>query len=260
MQEMEAYSEQVLLCEDSPEGVFTGIYEAYACKYKLNNTRIVIGEEDELRLFACYHEVSTDYEKAEKVMRTIQRYAGVEVYRQLHMALSSEDSGKGNSVFKTVVQIVNDPGKACRVMDRLADTYVHKTFTLFRNVQNEMHRMKEFLRFQELDNGVLYSRIAPTSNVVAYLMPHFSDRFPLENFLIYDEKRNLLGVHPARGEWYVMHDMQVDTEALFFSDVEEKYRELFKYFCHRIAIKERENPDLQRNMLPLRFRDYMVEF
>lgn len=257
---MEAYSEQVLLCDDSYEGVFTGIYEAYARKYNLNNIRIVICEEDEIRLFASYHKIATDFEKADKVARTIQRIAGMEVYRQLHMVLSSTDKEKGQAVFTCVVQIIQNPKQASRIMERLAEPYIHKAFTLFRNVQNETHRLKEFLRFQELDNGILYSKVGPKCNVIAYLMPHFADRFPLEHFMIYDESRNLLGVHPARGEWYMMHDMQIEPEILKLSEGEEKYRELFRYFCHKIAIKERKNLELQRNMLPLRFREYMVEF
>lgn len=257
---MEVYSEHVLLCDDSCEGVFTGIYEAYARKYRLNNVRIVIGEEDELCLFAIYHRIEADPTKAEKVARTIQRLAGMEVYRQLHMALSSTDKEKGQAVFKTVVQIVQVPRQAKRVMERLADTNIYKTFTLFRNVQNEAHHVKEFLRFKELENGVLYSRVGPHNDVIAYLMPHFADRFPLENFMIYDEGRELLGVHPAKREWYMMHGVRVDGKQLAESEGEEKYRELFRYFCHKIAIKERKNLDLQRNMLPLRFRGYMVEF
>lgn len=43
------------------------------------------------------------------------------------------------------------------------------------------------------------------------------------------------------------------------SEEERKIQELFKHFCHKIAIKERENPALQQQMLPLRFRSNMVE-
>ena len=41
---------------------------------------------------------------------------------------------------------------------------------------------------------------------------------------------------------------------------EELYAELFRHFCKRITIKERKNLELQRNMLPLYFREYMTEF
>ena len=47
---------------------------------------------------------------------------------------------------------------------------------------------------------------------------------------------------------------------LDYSDKEQYYSELFRGFVQAIVIKERKNPALQRNMLPLRFREYMVEF
>ena len=45
-----------------------------------------------------------------------------------------------------------------------------------------------------------------------------------------------------------------------FSEGEKKYSALFSSFFHTIAIKERKNYGLQRNMLPLRYREYMTEF
>lgn len=256
----EVYMEHVLQCDDSIESIFTGIYEAYARKYDLNSTRILIGEEIELRLFAEYEKIETDEDKFAKVARTVRRLAGEEVFRQIYLALASVDREKGNAVFKTIQQIVKCPGKAAHVMERLSDVNIHKTFTLFRNVQNETHSIKEFLRFSELYSGILYARIAPKNNIISFIMPHFADRFPMENFLIYDEGRNLLGVHQSRTEWYMVHGVNVAGNLITISENEEKYRELFKYFCHKIAIKERENPDLQRNNLPLKYREYMVEF
>ena len=95
-------------------------------------------------------------------------------------------------------------------------------------------------------------------------MVHFADRFPMEDFLLFDAGRYLFGVHPAGRPWYTLQGkdawerVQSETEKL--STAELHYRELFRSFCHTIAIKERENRDLQRNMLPLRFQEYMVEF
>ncbi len=95
-------------------------------------------------------------------------------------------------------------------------------------------------------------------------MVHFADRFPMEDFLLFDAGRYLFGVHPAGRPWYTLQGkdawerVQSETEKL--STAELHYRELFRSFCHTIAIKERENRELQRNMLPLRFQEYMVEF
>ena len=49
--------EYYLVCEDSPEGVFTGIYEAYAMRKPHGSIHIQIGEEENLRLFATYKEI-----------------------------------------------------------------------------------------------------------------------------------------------------------------------------------------------------------
>ncbi len=251
---------QVLVCEDSLEGIFTGIYDAYAGKYPLEAVCLALEGQEEMQLFSVYHSIAADSGKAAKVAGTIQRLAGDEVYFSLCAALASTDVQKAHAVFQTVVRIVQAPRMAGRVLERLAEEPVHKVFTLSRRVQNEIHHLREFVRFRELENGVLYSAIGPCNDVVMYLMPHFADRFPLENFMIYDEGRKLLGVHPAGQQWYMMRGIQVDKELLVSSGGEEKYRELFRYFCHKIAIKERENLNLQRNMLPLRFRNYMVEF
>lgn len=251
---------QVLVCEDSQEGIFTGIYEAYAGKYPLETVSLAVGGQEEMQLFCVYHSIAADSGKAARVAGTIQRLAGDEVYRSLCVALSSADAQKAQAVFQTVVRIVQSPHTAGRVLERLAEEPVHKVFALSRRVQNEIHHLREFVRFWELENGVLYSSIGPYNDVVMYLMPHFADRFPLENFMIYDEGRRLLGVHPAGQQWYMIREIQVDEALLNSSEGEEKHRELFRYFCHKIAIKERENLNLQRNMLPLRFRNYMVEF
>lgn len=41
---------------------------------------------------------------------------------------------------------------------------------------------------------------------------------------------------------------------------ERRMQALFRHFCCQISIEERENPRLQRQMLPLRFREFMTEF
>lgn len=260
--------EHVMVCENSMEGIFTGIYEAYRMKLPHRDTCMELGE-GEPRLFAVYHEVQTEPEKAEKVMRTLRELLGEERYYDLIIALYSEDPERGQAVYQTVVQLMEAKADKThkggneglgRVLDNLSNPNIHKVFTLSRNVTNEIHRQKEFLRFKELESGIMYSRIGPKSNVVELLMPHFSNRFPLENFIIYDENRNLFGIHPAKQEWFMAKDLEFQEEMLVLSGKETGYQELFRYFCHKIAIKERENLNLQRNMLPLRFRDYMTEF
>lgn len=155
-------------------------------------------------------------------------------------------------------------GHGERTMDNLRNPYVARAFALARRTANEVHHELEFIRFQELKQGVLYSRIGPENNVMPFVMPHFADRLSSEDFMIHDENRGLFGVHPARGEWYLVSGVEQGTaglqEAIQYSDQEMEYQELFTIFHKTIAIRERHNRRLQQQMLPLRFQDYMVEF
>ena len=51
-----------------------------------------------------------------------------------------------------------------------------------------------------------------------------------------------------------------EKQDLEFSEEERNIQELFRYFCRKIMIKERENEKLQRQNLPYRFQEYMIEF
>ena len=252
--------EKYLICEDSLEGIFTGIYEAYALRQEHGHIHIQVGEEENLRLFAVYTRIEPDKGKTAKVAATIQRRLGSEAYYEICNALASLDSGKGEAVYKTVVcGLKMKDGRF--VMGNLANPYVHKVFELARTVKNEAHHWIEFLRFHELENGILFSKIGAKNNILAFLVPHFADRLPLCNFVIYDENRGIFAVHPASKEWYLVTTREVDEEQFIrYSEKEMKYQELFKYFCHKIAIEERKNLKLQQNMLPLWFQEYMVEF
>ncbi|NLL77080.1 MAG: DNA metabolism protein [Clostridiales bacterium] len=252
--------EKYLVCEDSLEGIFTGIYEAYSLKEDHNHLHIQIGEEENLRLFASYTGIIPDSGKAVKVSRTINKELGEETYMCICRALASEDRDKGEAVYKTVVCGLHMKNGR-QVMGNLANPYVHKVFELSRSTNNEVLHLKGFLRFQELESGILFAKIGPKNNIVTFLAPHFADRLPLLNFIIYDEIRGLFVVHPASKQWYLVTNTDLDPNIIQnYSEEETKYQELFKYFCHKIAIKERKNLKLQRNMLPLRFQEYMVEF
>ncbi len=84
--------------------------------------------------------------------------------------------------------------------------------------------------------------------------------------MIYDHKRAQIVVHPAGQDWYLVQGVEkgildsMEEGGKDFSAKEEEYQELFRFFCNKISIKERENRALQLSMLPLRFQKYMTEF
>lgn len=252
--------EKYLICEDTLEGIWTGIYEAYAMKCGHEQTHLLTMEEENYRLFASYVNIVPDSGKADKVSRTLRRSMGDEGYLELCRAAASDQKDKADALYQTVVEAIS--GKKGRAaLENWKNPYVARTLALARNTANEAHYEVEFLRFRELNNGILFAKIGPKNDVMTFIMPHFSDRFPLENFMIYDEKRGLFGVHPAKGQWCLAAaPPQFDEGELTESENEARYSELFRRFHRTIAIKERENRALQQQMAPLRYQEYMLEF
>ena len=252
--------ETVLICEDSIEGILTGVYEAYALRKDHDRIHLQIGEADNYRLFTSYCEVQADEEKSSKVLRTIYRRFGEDAFTQLCQAMVSYDDAKADAVYHTIVTGI--AGRYCgNLMDHLSDRYIQEVFRLSRNTGIEIHHLLGFLRFRELSNGILLARYSPKNDITTMLMPHFADRPPKEDFAVYDEHRKYYAVHPRGKQWYLVRgELPFTQEQEEYSQEEAQYQMLYRHFCRSIAITERENPKLQRNMLPLRFRQYMVEF
>ena len=257
---MEQY---VLLCENSIDGILTGVYEAYRLKKDEaldSHDRIHLMVEEPMIPMLCtsYLTVVTDTDKAQKVIRTLQRELGNGNYYDLCLAMVSDGENKADAVYHTIVTGLREHDR--KIMERLGEDAIHQTFTYYRRAVRELNKWIEFLRFEELENGILYAKIGTKSDILSFLMPHFADRLPADNFIVYDETRGIFGLHPQYNQWYLVTDRNFDGSNLRFSQEETVYRELFTCFCEKIAITERINPELQYNMLPLWMRKYMIEF
>lgn len=264
----------VFQCEDSIEGILTGVYDAYASRLGHHNCKLSVGET-EYELFCTYRKVISSEEKTEKVIRTLRKEFGEENYMRLCYVIASHEKDKAETLYKTIVVGLQEK-LGYRIFEHLSDAHVMRAFALQRNVGFEVMHYRGFVRFKELANGVLLAVINPKNHILPFLMPHFVDRFPLENFLIYDEVRNLAGVYHARRQvgdtkmqngisteqdWFLMEPEFFDKEFTeYVTDDEKYYQELFKAFQKTIEIKARTNPKLQMQMLPLRFRGNMTEF
>lgn len=250
----------VLCCEDSLEGILTAVYEAYEKKLHPDRTRLQLESCMEIQLFSIYETVKSDREKTQKVIRTIRREFGEEVYYRICQVLASHTEDKADVAYHTIACGLRMKNKA-QLFSNLSDPFICRAFEISRNVNNETHRHIEFLRFKELENKILFAKIGPKNNILTFLTPHFADRLPGENFVIYDETHQLVSIHP-KGKAVVIAGADGLDRSVYekYSEKEKEYQALFRYFCEKISIKERENKELQRQMLPLRFRDYMVEF
>ena len=250
----------VYVCEDSVSGIFSAIYDAWKSGKEQGECGIALKGWMEQKLFCEYVQVHENEKKVRAVERLIQKYLGTVVYKDIYYAMLSCDCQKADAILGMMLAAKHVPDST-RIMDHLSHPKVHKAFELSRTVGSEAHQFIEFLRFQELKNGILYAEITPKNRILTCVAPHFADRLPLENWIIYDKTNLEFAVHEERKRWVLLKGEEIDTELLHqVSDKELKYEELWKDFFCSIAIESRKNTQCQMNHLPLRFRTDMTEF
>lgn len=251
----------ILVCEGTPEGIFSATYYAYEKKLNPNITCVQLDGIDNYELFAEYTQIETDYGKAQKVDRTLAKRFGEISYSYIWYALYSREKERGDAVYHTIARGLSKAYKG-ELVNFLQDPYVLAVSKMRQNVWCEAHHYMGFVRFTELKNNILYSEIEPKNHVLPMIAEHFADRFPKENFMIKDKGRNLYIVHEA-GKEVVFHQEEnegVQVTEEMYSKEEKEIQDLFRIFHSTIAIKERTNLELQRQLLPLKFRENMVEY
>lgn len=252
----------IYLCDNSIDGIFTAIYQAWSSRY--GHANIKIEEKCEgskysnIELFAEYIPVTTDSILSSKVAKSIQEKISQEAYEMVCYVALSDYTGKADLIYRFLI-LGFAVGRT--IVEHLSNEVVNRMLHIRKNVWNEMHHFLGFLRFSEQGNGLLTSVIHPKNNILTLITPHFADRLPNERFMIYDGNRNLATFHVPGASWILAQVADVDMEKLKELSVQEdEYRDLWKAFFKHIAIQERYNYKLQRNNLPIRFRADMTEF
>ncbi len=252
----------IYLCDNSIDGIFTAIYQAWASRYGHTNIKIEEKNEGssylEMELFAQYIPVATEPSLAEKVAKSIKEKISGEAFEMVCRVALSDFEGRADLIYRFLI-LGFAAGKS--ITEHISNVVVNRMFRINRTVNNEVHHLLGFIRFSEQSNGLLISVIHPRNNVLTMVTPHFADRLPNEKFMIYDESRKLATFHIPGNSWVLAQVPELEQKTLEeIPAYEDEYRALWKIFFEHIAIKERINPKLQRNNLPLRFRDDMTEF
>lgn len=250
----------VFWCEDSLDGILAGIYDAWDSGLGHGNVKLKIEALDTLELFCEYRQVPPDLEKAEKVLRTVQRRMGEAAKEAICYAASCPNTGKADAIYRMIVLGLHMKNGR-QVVNCLQNPDVLLVMKLRQKAWHEAHRMMGFLRFEELANGVLYGTFRSPCAVLALIAPHFADRYRQENWMIHDLERGLLAIHRKNSIWVLTDATGLNVDSLEqLSPREEEFQKLWKTFCSSIAITERRNPRCQQNLLPFRFRPCMTEF
>ncbi|MDR1533448.1 MAG: TIGR03915 family putative DNA repair protein [Clostridiales bacterium] len=234
------------------DGLLTVVYRYYYDKLRPD---LLMEETCQQTLDTLYVSVDTRPELAERVWKAVTAKISEQAAGNAYHAFLADSAGQDRytRIFKYLVSGF----KFGSIIDSHEEMdYVLGVHILARQVSNEAHLAKGFLRFAQTQDGVFYAKITPVNNILPVLAGHFAERFQNQGWIIHDIKRGEAIVY--NGAEYVSAKVGHDARKVYTAD-EEKYRELWKTFHKTIAIAERANPRLQKANMARKFRINAVE-
>lgn len=264
------------LYDGTLEGLLTAVFNAYARREDPSD--IMSPEHIQPRLGQKLFQVKTDYSLAQRVQRGVIRACGHGAFSAVKYASLSDDPNAAIAIYRFIryAMKVNRPGHCdtcpqnggcngqCRllrkkgsILSEMTNPIVEPIVRLSRAVDNERHRILQFLRFQHLEGDLWLARCNPSASVIPLVMDHFVGRFNTQPFIIYDEIHNLSGVYEGR-QWYL-----VKSDCLVAPPTtadEEAMAEAWRRFYQAISIESHYNPELRRQFMPKRLWRNLTEF
>ncbi|MDQ7826616.1 MAG: TIGR03915 family putative DNA repair protein [Candidatus Eremiobacteraeota bacterium] len=237
------------------DGSFPGLLTALELSFSGGPLPEAITKEAALQLdlFSTPQEIATDERLARKMAARIREAISPCAFRNILYAYLSEERGME-------MKILSYLGKGWQWGSALDsahhDEEVKTLHMMVNRVKLESHRMKGFLRFQRAGGALLYAPIEPDHFILPLVAPHFAKRFSRGEWAIHDRRRQKAALC-RDSRWEIV---EVLEESIPAADKEEKaIKALWKTFFESLAIETRENPRLQRRMMPGRYWKYLPE-
>lgn len=241
-------SNLIYLYDDTFFGLMCCIFESYTQKEIPND--ILPINSPQISLFKTKL-IETNEENAERVHSSIKKM-GNNIEELVKAAFLYGFEEKAYIIFKFVALCYK---KGAGVYNMLQSETVADIHDIVKTVTNEGHLLKEFLRFAEVDGG-LVAFLDPKHYVLPLMQEHFCSRFNSERFLIFDKTHKMaLLYQPFEAKLIHMEDIQLPD----FSADEKQFQTLWAGYFKAIAIKERANARCQMGHMAKRFWKNMIE-
>ena len=235
--------------DGSFDGFLCVVHDVYYMKLKPSGIQCT----QELTLAQDIHVTKTDLSKAETVLSAISKKISEKAASRVYYGFLSHDPRR----FMPLLEYIRLGFRVGHMVDsHLHEDCVRTVHDLARQSGKEAHLLNGFCRFQETSQGVLYAQVSPRNDVLVLLAEHFRERLMNEAWIIHDKGRRQAAVYD--GSSYIITPAGQANFTL--AEGEAEMQELWAGFFKTIAIKERTNKKLQRQLLPMYFRRYMTEF
>lgn len=247
-----------LLYDASFDGLFTAIFEVFEYRYK--DVEIVSRERfHQENIFAEIHEVVTQTDKSERVLKKLEQSLGKKGIHKLLKVFLSEDPELEKIILSAIKESVKNPQE--NILGNYADSDIMKISKICKSVDRESHRMTAFVRFEKMQDGIFFAKIDPDFNVLPLIRTHFSDRYQDQKWMIYDLKRNYGIFYDLETSdfFYPEEELDLRNYQEKFHNQEKDYQTLWQRYFTKTNITERKNLKLHIQHVPKRYWKYLTE-
>ncbi|HBR10938.1 MAG TPA: DNA metabolism protein [Chryseobacterium sp.] len=247
-----------LLYDGSFDGLFTAVFEVF--EYRYNDAEIVSRENFlQENIFAEIHEVVTQTEKSERILKKLEQSIGKTGINQLVKVFLSEDPGLEQLILSAVKQSVKYTGD--NILQNFANDDILQISKICKSVSREKHRMTAFVRFEKMQDGIYFAKIDPDYNVLPLIRNHFKNRYADQQWMIYDLRRNYGLFYDLENCEFFYPDEKLNLSQYQdqLHDEEKKYQTLWQSYFTKTNIKERKNTKLHIQHVPKRYWKYLTE-
>ena len=241
--------DKVYVYDGSLAGFFTCVHESiYAKELPLS----IVNEKEIQPTLYIQKYIDTDFDKAAKVRASIEKNISQRALELVEITFLCHHEDKEIALLCFLITAFRVGPKAPYMM---GEAEIAKVLNMEKFILGEAHLLKGFVRFADYGN-ILGSVISPKSFVLPMLAEHFINRFPEENFIIYDKTHNAALIYQDKNvEITAVEEIKFQQE----SETELHYQALWKQFYKTIGIAERLNPKCRMTHMPKRYWENMLE-
>lgn len=249
----------VLTYDGTYEGLLSVVFEVY--RLKINVKKIVPEDEWQSNFFDQATPVSTRADWAKRVNLGIEKKASKQIAQTLYACFLSEQADISMLLFRFIKKLFDSP---IDISDNFADDTVLQIHQIKKKINREVHRMHAFVRFQQTKDDIYYAVIEPDFNVLPLLPEHFLDRYPAQQWLLYDSQRRYGVYYDMEKTEYITFEnddrlQYRQLNASVLDQSEPEYQILWKSYFDSVNIPERRNMKLHIQHVPKRYWKYLSE-
>ena len=248
------------------DGSFYGMLSCVFESFEKKEIPMQITYED-FSLFPI-KEIETDETKAKRILNGIKKKIGVVPLEYIKYSFLAnihekeialihflqEGFKQGHKFIQTVTTALGFERTV--IAQGLNNPHITKIIKGVDLLTLESQRFIQFARFND-HNGTLVSIIEPENIVLPLLANHFAERYPNEQFLIYDKTHSLALIY---ADYKISIQPIEHYELPPATEQEKQFQKLWQLFYNTIEINERHNPRCRMNFMPKKYWKNMTEF